>query len=117
MLRTMITDTPFGQKWVLQGRLCGVWAQDLQEKWLSTRSAREGRKCSVDLEDVIFVDAKGECVLWQMASEGAILRASRLYMKHVLESLNEKQQEISKETPGCKLKPTPEHQNQPWKTR
>jgi len=38
----MITDTPFEQKWVLQGRLCGVWALDLQEKWLSTKSTREG---------------------------------------------------------------------------
>ena len=111
----MITDTPFGQKWVLQGRLCGVWALDLQEKWLSTRSAREGRKCSVDLEDVVFVDTKGECVLQQMASEGAALRASRIYMKHVLESLKEKQQEISKETRECSPKSKMEHQSQPWK--
>jgi len=117
VLRTMITDTPFGQKWVLQGRLCGVWALDLQEKWLSTRSAREGRKCAIDLEDVIFVDAKGECVLQQMASEGAVLRASRLYMKHVLESLNEKQQGISKETRECSPKPIAEHQSRPWKTQ
>ena len=113
MLRTMITDTPFGQKWVLQGRLCGVWALDLQEKWLSTRSAREGRKCAVDLEDVIFVDAKGECVLLQMVSEGAVLRASRLYMKHVLESLKEKQREISRETQSCQSNPKSEQLNQP----
>jgi len=109
VLRTMITDTPFEQKWVLQGRLCGVWALDLQEKWLSTRSAREGRKCAVDLEDVIFVDAKGECVLLQMASEGAVLRASRLYMKHFLESLQEKQRQISKENHQCEPNPTPQH--------
>ena len=112
MLRTMITDTPFGQKWVLQGRLCGVWALDLQEKWLSTRSAREGRKCAVDLEDVIFVDAKGECVLLQMASEGAVLRASRLYMKHFLESLKEKQRQISEETQACQSQPNSEHSSQ-----
>ena len=115
MLRTMITDTPFEQKWVLQGRLCGVWALDLQEKWLSTRSAREGRKCAVDLEDVIFVDGKGECVLLEMASEGAVLRASRAYMKHVLESLKEKQRQISKETEKCQSKLIPEHQSQPCK--
>jgi anti-anti-sigma regulatory factor len=111
----MITDTPFGQKWVLQGRLSGVWALDLHEKWLSTRNAREGRKCAVDLEDVIFVDAKGECVLLQMALEGAVLRASRLYMKHVLESLKEKQRQISKETQACQSKPESEHHSQPSK--
>ncbi|HET6933052.1 MAG TPA: hypothetical protein VFI45_22195 [Candidatus Acidoferrum sp.] len=112
MLRTMITDTPFEQKWVLQGRLCGGWAQDLHEKWLSTRSTREGRRCAVNLEDVIFVDAKGECVLLQMASEGAVLRANRAYMKHVLESLKQQQRQISKETQPCQLKSKAEHQSQ-----
>jgi hypothetical protein len=101
VLRTMITDTPFEQKWVLQGRLCGVWALDLQEKWLSTRSTREGRRCAIDLEDVISVDGNGERVLLQMAAEGAVLRASRAYMKHVLETLNEHQPQISKETQRC----------------
>jgi hypothetical protein len=105
----MITDTPFEQKWVLQGRLCGVWALDLQEKWLSARSSREGRKCAVDLEDVIFVDSKGERVLLQMALEGAALRASRAYMKHVLESLKQQQRQISKEKQTCQPKPKLEH--------
>lgn len=108
MLRTMITDTPFEQKWVLQGRLCGVWALDLQEKWLSTKSTREGRKCAVDLEDVVSVDGNGERVLLQMATEGAALRASRAYMKHVLESLKEEQRQISKETQPCGSKPEAE---------
>jgi len=48
----MITDTPFEQKWFCRGAFAGVWALDLQEKWLSTKSTREGRKCAVDLEDV-----------------------------------------------------------------
>jgi anti-anti-sigma regulatory factor len=89
MLRTMITDTPFEQKWVLQGRLCSRWAADLKERWESTRRTREGRKCTIDLEDVISVDARGEDVLLEMAADGAVLSASRAYMKHILESLNE----------------------------
>jgi ABC-type transporter Mla MlaB component len=87
MLRTMITDTPFEQKWVLQGRLCKQWAADLKERWESTRSTREGRKCTIDLEDVISVDAGGEDVLLEMVAEGAVLLATRAYMKHTLESL------------------------------
>ena len=88
MLRTMITDTPFEQKWVLQGRLCKQWAADLKERWESTRSTREGRKCTIDLEDVISVDAVGEDVLRDMAAEGAVLFATRAYMKHILQSLH-----------------------------
>jgi hypothetical protein len=48
MLRTTITDTPFGQRWVL-----------LKERWESTRNTRTGRKCPIDLEDVISVDTFG----------------------------------------------------------
>jgi anti-anti-sigma regulatory factor len=87
MLRAMITDTPFEQRWVLQGRLCTRWAADLKERWESTRSTRIGRKCAVDLEDVISVDTVGEDVLLEMAAEGAMLFATRAYMKHILESL------------------------------
>lgn len=92
MLRAMITDTPFEQKWVLQGRLCGQWAEDLKEQWEKTRRTREGRRCAVDLEDVAFVDSKGERVLLEMATEGAVLLSSRAYMKDVLESLSARQE-------------------------
>jgi hypothetical protein len=87
MLRTMISDEPFGQRWVLQGRLCGQWAADLKEKWETMKSTREGRGCRVDLEGVTSVDDEGERVLLKMLSEGALLVASRAYMKYVLESL------------------------------
>lgn len=88
MLRTMITDTPFEQRWVLQGRLCKQWAIDLKERWDSMRSTREGRRCTVDLEDVIFVDAVGEDVLLEMVAESAELFATRAYMKYKCESLH-----------------------------
>lgn len=91
MLRTMITETPFEQTWVLQGRLCGRWAEDLREQWDRTRCARRGRRCTVDLEDVAFVDSKGEQMLLEMVTEGAEVLASRAYMKNVLESLNHHQ--------------------------
>jgi anti-anti-sigma regulatory factor len=87
MLRTMIAETPFEQKWTLQGRLCGKWAADLMEKWAESRSSRAGRKCVVDLEDVITVDQTGEKTLLEMEAEGARLIARRAYMKYVLEGL------------------------------
>jgi ABC-type transporter Mla MlaB component len=91
MLRTMITDAPFEQKWVLQGRLCGQWAANLEQRWEETRKARRGRRCVVDLEDVTTVDDTGESVLQRMVKEGAQVIASRAYMKLVLEDLKERQ--------------------------
>jgi hypothetical protein len=87
MLRTIITEDPAEQKWTLQGRLCGQWAADLKEKWLQSRSTRVGRKCVVDLEDVMTVDKTGESTLLEMALEGARLIARRAYMKYVLEEV------------------------------
>lgn len=87
MLRATVTETPSQQSWVLQGRLCKRWAAELKEKWESTRSTRRGKTCSVDVEDVTYVDAEGEATLLEMLHEGAKLRASRVYMKGVLESL------------------------------
>src|SRR5580658_6529941 len=87
MLRIMITEAPFEQKWTLHGRLCGQWAADLKEKWAETRSSRSGRNSVVDLEDVITVDQTGESALLEMASDGARLIARRAYMKSVLEGL------------------------------
>ena len=87
MLRTMITDTPFEQKWVLQDRLCRQWVAGLKDRWESTRSTRKGRRCIVDLEDVISVDTWGEDLLLEMVGEGALLFASRAYVKHILKSL------------------------------
>ena len=91
MLRTMITDTPFEQRWVVQGRLRGQWALDLQRQWEETRNARQGRRCVVDLEDVTCVDSIGESVLLQMVTDGSQVVASRAYMKHVLQSLGAQQ--------------------------
>ena len=83
----MITEAPFEQKWTLQGRLCGQWAVDLKTMWEQTRSARAGRKCTIDLEDVISVDHIGESTLLEMAMEGARLVATRAYMKYIIGGL------------------------------
>jgi ABC-type transporter Mla MlaB component len=87
MLRTMLSDTPFEQRWVLQGRLCGQWAVDLERQWEESRNARHGRQCVVDLEDVSYVDSVGEHVLLRMALDGSHLLATRAYMKHIVAGL------------------------------
>src|ERR1700760_3669222 len=88
MLRTMISEAPFEQTWILQGRLVGQWAVDLKTLWEESRNSRAGRKCVIDLEDVICVDAAGETALREMAEEGAQLVASRAYMKYILGGLH-----------------------------
>lgn len=97
MLRTMINDAPFEQRWIIQGRLCGQWAADLKEKWEETRRAREGRRCVVVVEDVLAVDRSGESTLAQMLTEGASVVTTRAYMKHVLRRLRNGEAESVRE--------------------
>ena len=91
MMRTMITDGPFEQTWVLQGKLCGQWAVDFGRKWTEAKNGRQGRKCVVNLEDVTCVDHEGEKVVQQILKEGVRVIVSRAYMKHIIESLSIRQ--------------------------
>ena len=79
----MITEAPFEQQWTLQGRLCGQWAADLKAMWEETRSARAGRKCTVNLEDVTSVDQTGETALLRNGDGGRTAhRQPRLHEIH-----------------------------------
>lgn len=93
MLRTMITEGPFEQTWILHGRLCSRWAADLKELWQHSRNTRAGRQCTINLEDVTSVDQVGESALLEMVQEGARLVASRAYMKSILEALRASREE------------------------
>jgi len=87
MLRITIEDTASEQKWILQGRLTGPWADQLRSNWEETRHARQGRRCLVDVNDLTFMDEGGESVLRTMMSEGAKFTARGVCIKHLLKSL------------------------------
>ncbi len=88
MLRIAINDTAAEQRWVLQGRLAGPYVAELSANWEKTLSARQGRKCVVDLSDVTFIDKDGEEVLRAMMKGGAQFIACGVCTRHVLETLD-----------------------------
>ena len=53
--------------------------------WKKTHRADKNRKCIVDLNDVTFIDRKGERLLRTMSKEGAQFIATGIYIKHVLQ--------------------------------
>jgi anti-anti-sigma regulatory factor len=87
MLRITIVDTPTEQRWVLQGRLTEPWISELRSSWKRTQSARRGRRCVVDLNDVTFIDRGGERLLLALVRKGVPCIASGVYVNHVLEDL------------------------------
>lgn len=85
MLKITKTETPTQETWILQGRLVGLWVSELRRSWKMTHRTGNNRKCIVDLNEVTFIDRKGERLLRSMSKEGAQLIATGIYTKHVLE--------------------------------
>lgn len=85
MLKITRTETSVEEKWILQGRLVGLWVSELKRTWKKTHRTDIELKCIVDLNEVTFIDKKGERLLQTMSKEGAQFIATGLYIKHVVQ--------------------------------
>jgi anti-anti-sigma regulatory factor len=85
VLKITIDETPTEKRWILQGRLVGLWVSELRRAWKKTRRTDNNRKCVVDLNDVTSIDKNGERLLRAMSKQGAQFVATGIYIKHVLQ--------------------------------
>ncbi len=85
VLKITRTETPTEEKWILQGRLVGSWVSELRRSWKEAHRADNNQRCIVDLNEVTFIDKKGERLLRAMSKKGAQLLATGIYIKYVLE--------------------------------
>jgi hypothetical protein len=85
VLKITRTETSVEEKWILQGRLVGLWVSELKRTWKKTHRTDIDLKCIVDLNEVTFIDKKGERLLQTMSKEGAQFIATGLYIKHVVQ--------------------------------
>jgi anti-anti-sigma regulatory factor len=90
MLKISITNTAAEERWTLQGRLVAPWVNELKASWKKAHRTAQGRRCIVNLDEVTFIDKSGERVLRSMATQGAQLVGSDVYIKHVLDRLRRK---------------------------
>jgi hypothetical protein len=70
MLRITIDET--GQaavKMVLEGRIAGPWAEELDRVWVEAAPELGSRKLSIDLRSVTYADAGGKRVLRKIVSQ------------------------------------------------
>jgi len=85
VLKITRTETPGEEKWILQGHLVGLWVSELRRAWKQTHRTDDNLRCIVDLNEVTFVDKKGERLLKTMSKEGAQFVATGVYIKHMLQ--------------------------------
>ena len=60
----------------LEGKLAGVWVQELERSWTSAMAGASAGRVTIDLADVTFIDLAGKALLARMHDCGAVLRAS-----------------------------------------
>jgi len=90
MLKISFSETPSEERWTLQGRLIAPWFRELRACWKKKHRRDTGRACIVDLNEITFIDKRGERLLRLLVKEGAQCIATGDYIKHVLEKLRTK---------------------------
>jgi hypothetical protein len=87
MLKISFSETPVEEKWILEGRLSGVWVRELRASWKKNHQADKKRACIVDLKEVTFIDKIGERLLRVLCDEGAQFISGGCYVRHIVEQL------------------------------
>jgi hypothetical protein len=76
MLKITIHDNAQELRLKLEGRLGGLWVDELRQCWHTARSTTAGRDTVLDLDEVDFVCPEGESLLEEMHQEGVRLMAA-----------------------------------------
>jgi hypothetical protein len=87
MPKITITETPIEMRWVLHGRLVGPWVNQLRANWRAASRTRQGRTCTVDLNEVTFIDKGAAKLFRSMAREGAQFTANGPCSTRLLQGL------------------------------
>jgi hypothetical protein len=87
MFRISIEESSSRERWIIQGRLAGAFAGELDDAWSSSFQKNPLLSRVVDLCGVTLIDRRGEEVLRKMLSQHAEFIAPGIYTKHLLEQL------------------------------
>jgi anti-anti-sigma regulatory factor len=76
MLRITTHASPESLTFLVEGKLVGEWARELEQSWKQSASIRGHRALIVDLTDTLFIDEAGRQVLEKLFREGAFFRTA-----------------------------------------
>jgi anti-anti-sigma regulatory factor len=71
MLRISITQTAETVTIILEGRVAGPWAEELQRSWAEVAAAVGKRRVAIDLRNTTYADAIGIRVLREIFGKTA----------------------------------------------
>src|ERR1700722_3393599 len=74
MLRITMQDCPEALTFLVEGRLVGAWAKELEKSWRQAAPARGQRALIIDLTEALFIDGEGRRILAKLFREGSFFR-------------------------------------------
>jgi hypothetical protein len=89
MLKITLHDSASTLRFHLEGRLHGPWVGALRQCWQTAKSTAAGRKTTVDLGEVDYVDADGQSLLSDMCGEGVNLQARTPLIQALVQEIEE----------------------------
>jgi outer membrane protein len=76
MLRITTQDSPEALTFLVEGKLVGAWAKELEESWRQAAPNRGRRALIIDLSEALFIDGEGRRILAKLFREGAFFRTA-----------------------------------------
>src|ERR1700733_1917649 len=76
MLRITMHDSPESVTVLVEGKLVGDWAKELEQCCKQTASVRGNRALIIDLSETLFIDQEGRRILATLFQEGAFFRST-----------------------------------------
>ena len=76
MLRITMQDSPEVLTFLVEGKLVGAWAKELEQSWRQAASIRGHRALIIDLSEALFIDGEGRRILAKLFREGAFFRTA-----------------------------------------
>jgi len=109
MLKISTRTQPDSITFVLEGRLCWPWTDEVERGWTRFLSTAGEKKLLLDLEGVTFVDRDGEALLALILKSGTRVRASGVLVRHIVDQVrrqaSRKSMRNSRGTPSPRREP------------
>lgn len=87
MLKVTLHDSAKELRFRLEGRLSGAYVAELRQCWLTARSTIGGRRTTLDLREVDYVDGDGETLLREMGQEGVEFTAVTPLIREMVQEI------------------------------
>jgi anti-anti-sigma regulatory factor len=71
----------------VQGRLCGLWVDEVEKTWLRLASGPGRPGVVADLSEVTSIDSQGRALLERMLRQGAELEARELLPRFIIDEI------------------------------